>query len=82
MEVGKSFEKRMSKLRWQNEEGHSPFVPHPGFDPETISLNPVEAIEYIKGLMNPRDENPLDRRKSFNSEKIAAAVYSGVAWYR
>jgi hypothetical protein len=52
----------------------SPDVPHPGLEPEVMSLKPLTAVEYISGLINPREAFPFVIRTSFNRENIPATV--------
>jgi len=42
--------------------GVSPAVPHPGLEPDTMSLRPLAAVEYKRGFRNPNDGLPFARR--------------------
>ena len=57
-----------------------PFVPHPGFLPEVISLNPGTAVEYSTGFRKPSGAFPLEMRKSLRREMTPAKVSQVHGW--
>ncbi len=54
-----------------------PLVPHPGFLPDVISLNPGTPVEYMIGFRKPSEDFPLAMRKSLRSEMTPAKVFMG-----
>jgi hypothetical protein len=52
----------------------NPEVPQPGLEPDTMSLKPFAAVEYISGLRKPSGDLSLEIKKSFRREMTLAAV--------
>lgn len=52
----------------------NPKVPHPGFEPDIMSLKPFAAVEYISGFRKPSGDLPLEIKRSFRREMTLAAV--------
>ena len=52
----------------------NPKVPHPGFEPDIMSLKPFVAVEYNSGFRKPSGDLPLEIKRSFRREMTLAAV--------